>query len=190
MPITDKNYKSFELLVGQAAAGERLVPHDPLEYDDTMKAYKCERSTFSNFYVSGGKEDCLDVGRETFDCTFQNFMVLSNGQYVGTIKGGSHRNLFRNWRVLRHGKTVDFEIGNWSTYNFEKSTGNIFENISSDDGKPVTYCYRLGCKPTVINSNMKHLRWRSIGLTVYWHFKYVKHVILKRPDNMGHPTQK
>lgn len=49
----------------------------------------------------------------------------------------------------------------------------------------MTYCYRWGCRPQIINTDAKHLWWRSIGLTIFWYAKYLWHVILKRPDHMG-----
>jgi hypothetical protein len=85
--------------------------------------------------------------------------------------------------VERHGSAVDFEIGNWHSLNFSTSVGTSLVNLRAEDGKPVTYCYRWGCKPNIIGGNMKHLWWRSIGLTVYWWAKYVWHRVLKRPDN-------
>ena len=59
----------------------------------------------------------------------------------------------------------------------------MLTNVRATDGKPVTYCYRWGCKPLFIDTPAKHLWWRSIGLTVYWWAKYIAHRILRIPDN-------
>lgn len=183
--MPDTNYKSYENERARVFSRVSLIPSNPQDFDDTMKVYKCTDCTFMLFEVVGGKEDCIDVGRESCGNTFIGHKLTSSGQYVFTIKGGSHYNSFHDIAIVKGGKDVDVEIGNWSTFNFDFATNNAFFRISRQDGKPVTYCYRLGCRPTFIESNVKHLWWRSIGLTAYWWAKYVWHVVLKRKDNMG-----
>jgi len=181
--MADKNFKSYEAFKGVLFRGVELRPAVPSDWNDTMKVHRCEGSVFDRFDVLGGREDCLDVGRETNDCLFQDFVVEPTGQYLVTCKGDSNRNVFLNWLVVRHGKDVDFEFGNWHSYNFEPSRDNVIKGCRTVDGSPITYCYRWGCKPSIIDTNAKHLWWRSIGLTVYWWAKYIWHVKLHRPDN-------
>lgn len=181
--MADKNFKSYEAFKGVSFRGVQLNPDVPSDWNDTMKVHRCEGCVFDSFEVRGAKEDCLDIGRETNDCLFHEFVVKPTGQYIVTCKGGSNYNHFRNWTVCRHGKDVDFEFGNWHSYNFDYSKGNVIDGVRSTDGKPITYCYRWGCRPTVVNTHAKHLWWRSIGLTVYWGAKYIWHRILNRPDN-------
>lgn len=183
--MADKNFKSYENFGRCTFRGVALIPPQPLDWDDTMKVFQCRGTSFERFDVTGGREDCVDVGRESNDCMLERFVVQPSGQYVLTCKGGSNGNHFFRWHLVGHGRDVDAEFGNWSTFNFERSTGNIIDLWTTSDGKPVTYCYRWGCRPQVINTNAKHLWWRSIGLTVYWNFKYLWHVILKQPDHMG-----
>jgi len=183
--MSDKNYKSYEYLIRKTVEGVSLEPENPTEYDDIMKVYRCRDCRFLDFVVEGGKEDCVDLGKESYGNEFRRMKLMPNGRYVFTIKGGSHMNYFKEIEIVGHGNDVDIEIGNWSTSNFDHSKGNVFNGIWSRDDSLVTYCYRWGCKPTFINSDVKHLWWRSIGLTFYWWFKYVWHVILKRRDNMG-----
>lgn len=183
--MSDKNYKSYEYLIRKTVEGVSLEPDNPTEYDDIMKVYRCLDCRFTDFVVEGGKEDCVDFGKESSGNDVRRMKLTPNGRYAFTIKGESNGNEFYDIELLSHGKDADIEIGNWSTYNYEKSTGNTFGGIYAKDKEPITYCYRWGCKPTFINSNVKHLWWRSIGLTFYWWFKYVWHVILKRHDNMG-----
>lgn len=181
--MPDKNYHSYELLKEQTIANGVLVPDDPKLYNDTMKVWKCVGTRFVDFYVVGSREDVLDVGRESIANLFQNFRVKPTGQYVLTCKGGSHVNMFTDWVLEGHGTDVDFEFGNWHSLNFEVSYDNVLQNITTTDGSPITYCYRWGCKPTIVNTKARHLWWRSIGLTVYWWGKYIAHRILHIPDN-------
>jgi hypothetical protein len=169
------------MLNGALIANGVLVP-DLDTYSDTMKIWKCTGCVFKDFFVVGSKEDCLDVGQQTIATLFDRFRVSSRGRYVVTLKGGSHYNTFSDWAVERHGSVVDFEIGNWHSLNFSTSVGTSLVNLRAEDGKPVTYCYRWGCKPNIIGGHTKHLWWRSIGLTVYWWAKYVWHRVLNRPD--------
>lgn len=180
--MPDKNYHSYEQLNGALIANGVLVP-DLDTYSDTMKIWKCTGCVFKDFFVVGSKEDCLDVGQQTVATLFDRFRVQARGRYLVTLKGGSHYNTFSDWVVERHGSAVDFEIGNWHSLNFSTSVGTSLVNLRAEDGKPVTYCYRWGCKPNIIGGHTKHLWWRSIGLTVYWWAKYVWHRVLNRPDN-------
>lgn len=182
----DTNYLSHQELDGQCVWVGTLRSANPRMYDDTMKVWKCNHCTFHTGHILGGREDCIDIGRESSFNVFRGLLLYSNGQYCCTIKGGSHYNIFENVEVVVHGNDVDFEFGNWHSYNFEPSRGNALVNVRATDGRPVTYCYRLfGCRPQIINSHVKHLWWRSLGLTLYWWAKYISHVILKRKDNMG-----
>jgi hypothetical protein len=151
-------------------------------WDDTCKFHKRVDSEFSNFTIlTGGVEDAVDIGTGCVGNVFSNFTV-SGGRYVLTLKSGSCDNRLVNWYVTKHGDKVDVELGNWSTTNPVRDRNNVFVNWESEDGEPITYAYRLGSKPIWINTNTKHLWWRSIGITVYWCFKYVKHRILKIKD--------
>ena len=185
--MTDKNFKSYENEFAQLYGDVSLIPPHPLNWDDVMKVFRCTWCRWEGVEVVGGKEDCIDLGRESSDNTLEDLTLTPNGKYVFTIKGGSNNNHFNGVYIMSKPSVVDIEVGNWSTHNYEKSTGNRFNVAGHSDGSPVTYCYRLGCKVKFDStSKVKHLWWRSIGLTFYWWFKYVWHVILKRHDNMGH----
>jgi hypothetical protein len=181
--MADKNYKSYELLGGIAVRDVVLRPENPADWNDTMKVWKCWGTYFERFEVLGSTEDCVDVGQASSFCTFDKFVVEPTGKYGFTIKGGSDHNNFFNITFRGHGRDVDIEIGNWHSFNFDRSKHNFFNRVKAVDGRPVTYCYRLGCKPTFFASDVKHLWWRSIGLTVYWWAKYIWHRVLGRPDN-------
>ena len=179
--MPDKNFVSFENLVGAKVVGQTLVPDQP-DYADTMKVFRCRRSVFDRFTVTGSTEDVIDVGRESCGNTFSYFRVVPLGKYCVTCKGGSHENRFVKWHLLRHGTSVDFEFGNWHSLNFDTSRDNVLESITAEDGQPITYCYRWGCRPRIVNTFARHLWWRSVGITVYWWAKYVAHRILRIPD--------
>jgi hypothetical protein len=181
--MPDKNFKSYETFKDTTFRNVELRPANPAEWNDTMKVRRCNGCTFDRFDVLGSREDCVDVGQATNDCLFDEFVVEPTGQYVVTCKGGSNDNVFRLWLLRGHGKDVDFEFGNWHTYNFERSTGNVIEACRTTTGRPITYCYRFGCKPIIIDTHARHLWWRSIGVTVYWWAKFIWHRVLNRPDN-------
>lgn len=181
--MPDKNFKSYESFRNTRFTGVELRPADPKAWNDTMKVWRCNECTFDRFGILGAKEDCIDVGQQTSNCNFIDTLVEPTGQYVVTCKGGSNNNVFYGLILRGHGRDVDFEFGNWHSYNFERSAGNVIDGCRTTDGSPITYCYRWGCRPTVVDTKAKHLWWRSIGLTVYWWAKYIWHVILKRPDN-------
>lgn len=183
--MPDKNFLSFEDQRGQIFArtpDTTVVPPSP-DYNDTVKVFRCNECTFDTFHVVGGTEDVLDVGRESSGNYFRDWVVQPRGQYVATIKGGSHDNVFYRWTIHGHGTDVDFEFGNWHSLNFERSTGNSIWLCATGDGSPVTYAYRWGCKPRIIDTHARHIWWRSIGLTVYWWAKYFAHRVLRLPDN-------
>lgn len=183
--MADTNFLSYQELDGRHVAVGELGPTFPRMFDDTMKVWRCNYCTFHDGEISGGREDCIDVGQQSSHNIFEKLWLFSGGQYCCTIKGGSSFNIFRDVLVVVHGRDVDFEFGNWHSYNFERSMDNGLVRVMAADGRPVTYCYRLGCRPYIVDSYVKHLWWRSIGLTVYWWYKYAKHVLLKRKDNMG-----
>lgn len=183
----DKNFHSFDSLEQKGASDLILDPiaagWERGSWEDTCKFYKRHNLIFMKItVVGGGKEDCFDVSPECTNNVFGDFSANTDGQYVLTLKGGSHKNTFLRWHIKRGGKTVDIEIGNWSSSNFETSKNNLFHSWTKDNDKPITYCYRLGCKPEFKNMNVKHLWWRSIGITVYWWGKYFIHRILKVSD--------
>ncbi len=181
--MPDKNFKSYESFRGIRFANVELRPADPSAWNDTMKVWQCNQCTFDRFDVLGSREDCLDVGQASSENLFNEFVVEPTGQYVVTCKGGSNFNRFLNWTLRAHGRDVDFEFGNWHSLNFQRSEGNSIEGCRAADGRPITYCYRWGCRPIIVDTKTKHLWWRSIGLTVYWWWKYFFHRIFNRPDN-------
>lgn len=184
----DRNYRSYDSDVQLDAADVTLWPtQEPGwlrgSWQDTLKFYKRNGRNFARFtVVDGGAEDAVDVSPLCCGNTFSRFDVDGGDAYVLTLKGGSCRNIFDSWFIRRPGGTVDIEIGNWSSTNFERSVGNRFLYWRRSDDLPVTYCYRLGCKPEFVGMKVRHLWWRSLGLTVYWWSKYVWHVLLRRPD--------
>lgn len=169
----DKNFISYNDQVFETTTDVQAIPPDPSAWSDTVKVQKCVGSTYKRFFIYGATEDCLDVGMKTSSCLFADFKVKPTGRYVVTCKGGSNDNLFFQWELQAHGKAVDFEFGNWHSYDFSKSEGNRIAECYASDGKPITYCYRWGCKPIIISTKVKHLWWRSIGITIWWWLNYI-----------------
>lgn len=185
----DRNFYSFDSDDQRDASWEIFDPQPPLweigSWQDTVKFYKRNTRLFNDLtIVRGGTEDAVDMTGSS-DNTLKRFHIKQAGdQYVLTLKGGSYNNRFIDWVIGIPPKTVDIEIGNWSSSSQEPSPNNVFEGWERIDGKPITYCYRLfGCKPTFRTMKVKHKWWRSIGLTVYWWSKYLWHIVLRRPDD-------
>jgi len=185
----DRNFFSFDSVEQLDASNMNFTPGPPSFYlgtwQDTVKFYKRVNRLFTDFNISrGGTEDAVDMTGSS-DNTLKRFTIQQAGdQYVLTLKGGSYNNRFIDWNIGVPPETVDIEIGNWSSSSQEPSPGNFFQNWQHQDGQPITYCYRFfGCKPTFRDIKVKHLWWRSIGLTVYWWAKYLWHVVLRQPDN-------
>jgi len=181
----DRNYKSF----GGPKVDLSNIKLDPLNdgwekgsWQDTCKFHQRKGLLFSNFeIVDAGTEDGVDIGTNCVDNFFNNFIVAGGAQVL-TLKSGSSNNTLVNWMITKHGKTIDVELGNWSTTNPVRDNNNKFISWKTFDGKPVTYAYRLGSKPIWYDTNTKHLWWRSIGITIYWGAKYFWHRILGVKD--------
>ena len=189
--MSDKNYMSWDgggddppqldVIVDPIAAGWAKG-----SWQDSAKFHKRQGMIFKRIIVvDGGTEDAVDANNGCNDNAFIDFTVSAGDVRVLTLKGGSSRNYFSHWVVIRHGPVVDIEIGDWSSFNLSRSRDNHFHNWQADDNGPITYAYRVGCAPIFTSTYTKHLWWRSIGLTFYWWFKYVKHVIFKMHDSMG-----
>ena len=187
----DKNYRSWDNAEDQSDDPPRRdVVLDPASegwaagsWQDTAKFYRQVDRLFENIeIVTGGTEDAMDVSTSCTDNDFWCFTVAAGDLYILTLKGGCHGNTFAEFTVTRSAPVVDIEIGNWSSSDFTRSTGNEFIQWKHVDDKPITYCYRWGCKPKFFDTKTKHLWWRSIGLSFYWWGKFIWHRKLNRPD--------
>jgi len=186
--MADKNFYSFEEIRDGVIGPMTLIPTHPLDYADTAKFWKCDNSIFHDFMVVGGREDVADIGQNTNECIFRNWLAKSNGKYVFTIKGDSDHNTFENIEISRGGGVVDVDINNWHSFDFGSSRHLTFINVWRHDGKPVTFRYRFFAgKPVFKNTKYKILWFQSLGLTIFWWAKYFWHVVLKRPDNAVSP---
>lgn len=189
--MSDINYKSYDG-PQENVSDVRL---DPVEYgwtlgswDDTLKFNRRTSCIFEDFtVVYGGREDAVDISCRNVDNRFRYFTVSSDGKYVLTLKGKSRFNEFYAWTIIRPGRWVDVQIGNWHDDDANwgitgsYSDANTFINWQRADGKPIRYAYRWGCRPTWEGSNVKHLWWMSVGLSLYWLGKYLWTQCKSRP---------
>lgn len=181
----DRNYRSF---TGQFENISN-VTLDPLaagwekgSWQDTCKFWQCDTNLYQDFYIhDAGTEDAVDVGTNCVDNRFKRFTV-NGGKQVLTLKSESNKNAFNDWTIERPGSIVDIEIGNWGSQNTGPSVGNEFNRWHRRDGKPITYAYRWGCRPKFVGMDVKHLWWRSLGITLYVMGKYVWHKWFNQPD--------
>lgn len=182
----DKNFKSYENRINETIRVGTLNPAingwEPGSWQDTMKTFQCHGCDFTDADIRAGTEDALDVGTRCYGNKFRNFMVVG-GKYVITLKSDSDGNIFENWTILKHGKSCDIQLGNWSSTSTESNENNVFRGWKTTDGSPITYSYRFGGgKPIFYDMKVKHLWWLSVGITAYWWAKYFWHKVLKRPD--------
>ena len=179
MGAVDYNFKSFANLIAEDQSKDDWTVLNPIaehiiDWTDTLKFSKVRHCRFNKFHVVlGGEEDAVDINNKSIGNVFEDFKVNGDGRYCLTLKGGSSGNVFKNWLIEEHANAVDIEIGNWSDQSTEDNKDNVFYNVQSYDGKPVTYCYRWGSKPVFHVSNVKHLWWRSAAITLYWWGKYL-----------------
>lgn len=182
----DRNYRSF---TGQYESLEN-VALDPLgagwakgSWQDTCKFWQCKGCFYESFYIhDAGTEDAVDIGTNCNKNVFTGFTV-NGGKQVLTLKSESSDNMLTDWLIERPGRIVDIEIGNWGSQNTGPSERNHFDGWMRRDGKPISYAYRWGCRPTFVDMHVKHLWWRSVGITLFVMGKYVWHKWLKQPDD-------
>jgi len=190
----DRNYRSWDNAEDLSDDPPRtnvvLDPRSDPDYpdgsfSDVAKFHKQSGRTFQLITIleHGSLEDAMDVSNQCNANLWQWLTLSAGALYVLTLKGGSSYNRFVDVVITKPGGWVDIEIGNWHSYNFNPSTGNTFVRWTRTDSKPVTYCYRWGCKPKFIDTDTKHLWWRSIGLSFYWWGKFIWHRVLKVSDN-------
>lgn len=176
--MADLNYKSYEHLEEDDVAVGVLNPYTDgwTKWADTMKTFKCNWCVFFDGIITGGREDCIDVGTHTNDCSFDGIEVSAeNSRYIITLKSHSERNTFQNFYVLSHAKRCDIQHGNWSDSDNGSNANNVYDSWTSAERKPITYSYRFfsNSKPIFYNMETKHLWWLSAGITVYFWGKWL-----------------
>lgn len=183
--MSDRNYRSYNGPHHNHASETvgLLDPQPPLwtegSWSDTLKFSDVYSSSFRNAVIKrGGKEDAVDINNKTNWCEFIDFRLSADGRYALTLKGGSSNNFFANWTITKPAKFVDIAVGEWSDQSMERCENNVFENLYRSDGTPVSYAYRWGCRPIFFASNVRHLWWLSIGITIHclakWLWKKIK----------------
>jgi len=170
--MPDKNFLSFS---GHFGYVRDLVvdPDTTLPWADALKFSNVHDSTFDNIRVlHAGSEDGVDMNNFTCRNVLKQFTVPCGRQAL-TLKGGSCDNVLVDWLIVGRGKYVELEFGNWSDQSHGLSTGNVIRRVRCDDGKPVRYAGRFGCLPKFEESQVKHVWWMSVGITVYYWTKYI-----------------
>lgn len=138
MSRPDNNYVSFAHMrpMGLREAGN-VVP--PTDTHDTIKITDCDNGEFHAERVVGGIEDCADLNNRCRKIIVGTHETIwePRGKYVFTCKGGCEDIEFRG--IIRgRGKEVDIDLGNLSEQSSER-TRNIFLNVRSEDGSPITW---------------------------------------------------
>lgn len=129
----------FEMVLLDASNGE---------YADALKVSKRKNVIVEINKIVGGYEDCIDINNFSDNIAIKVDELHASGKYVATIKGSSS-NIELSGHIVKHGKEVDIDIGNWSDQSNEP-TKNVKLNLSSDDG-PVTVRVLAGDIPYFMN---------------------------------------
>lgn len=96
----------------------------------------------------GGRDACVDVNNKCRALRIVVDELWPTGQFAATIKGGS-KAVSLTGRLMRHAKTYDVIIGDWSDQSHD-STAGVSLAITPDDGRPVTVCVLAGEKPVEV----------------------------------------
>jgi len=202
MPTPDRNYYSYDTPEQRSDSNRVFDPLmdawgiNPLtrefkiNWNDTLKFHRRVGQTYEDIVVMrAGTEDGVDINQDCCDNVFRRFQVACGKQGL-TFKGGNRNNLLDDWTFLtsgtvtqesegrtyttdlHEGKFVEAEFGNWSSHSMSRCTGNVCRGWKRDDGKPVRYAGRFGCIPKFEESNVKHVLWLSVALTLYYWGKY------------------
>lgn len=166
-------YRAFPEERDQTYQGLDLSPGNFWEYTDICKLSNTRRNRYFDFYIVGGREDCIDLNRNSIGNLFERGTLKPNGKFGITCKGHSNNNVFKDITFASHGTEVDIDIGNDSESTMRWTSGTVLENIQSSDGKPVTLRVGWGEMPKIINSNIEYQRWWSLGLKFYVVMRWV-----------------
>jgi len=173
----DVNWKSFADVKNIKLEKETVSPPNPENYDDILKFSNVQNANVYDCDINpkgGNKEDGVDINRFCKNIRMVKTSIRSGEKYAVTIKGGSEDILLQNVIILGRGKEgVDIDIGNYSDSTMKKSQNIMLANVNRADGKPVTLRVGHAKNIFITDSNIKKLRFQSIGLKLYVYFKYL-----------------
>lgn len=135
------SYQSFRLKV---ALGDILTP---AEYNEGFKSSRIRDAEIHLGRVLGGAEDVFDL-TDNHEVLLKVGEAVPRGQYVGTIKGASSHVVISVEKQIGHGKTTDYDLGNWYDYNRGKTT-EIALVVAVEDGSPARSRVLNASKPAV-----------------------------------------
>ncbi len=165
--MADKNYESYAGQNGVVVEG-RKIDGGP-GYNDMLKFSDCTNFRVTECYIVGGSEDCVDMNRGKGGL-IENTMFEPRGSFALTAKGGFSNLHLRNVMVRGRGKETTIDLGNWSDQAPWKMTKNIvLENLTSEDGSPVSVRVLWAQKPKVIGGNV---RVEDARLKAFFYFVY------------------
>jgi hypothetical protein len=169
----DVMYRAFPEERNQTYHDLNLNPENPLHYTDICKLSNTRGNSYFDFYIVGGREDCIDLNRNSMNNRFIRGVLRPRGNFGITCKGHSSGNLFEGIVFAAHGTEMDIDIANDSESTMRWTSDTILKDIISADGKPVTLRVGWGSKPKIIGGNVKYLFWQSLGLKAYVVMRWV-----------------
>lgn len=165
-----------------------LIPANPKAWDSILKCSGRRNTHLTSIRAAQGKENVWDCNNETAYCSFFGDwgVVGTEGQQIGTVKGGSHDLVFGG-KVRSRGTDCDFEIGAWSDQSMAPSHTLDYSSLEHITGRPLTFVFGrvhqpwkalLGKAPDdiLLPPNAQVDIWGSITEIVGWWAKrlYVK----------------
>lgn len=137
--------------LGDYVVGDLVPPTD--DFTDTLKISHCKNGTVRAGRVVGGLEDCLDVNNHCEDLVIEAAVWEPRGDYLATIKGGSHRITLRGL-VRGHGRVVDIDLGNISDQSDDAST-ELTLDLRHEAGEPITVRVLNALEPRLLNAGQQ-----------------------------------
>lgn len=147
-------------------------PTAPASYDAILKlSDSLSNVTLSKVQVVQGYEDSLNLNNHVNGVVVSGDFSITGapGLRVITVKGGC-TNVTISGVIHQHGSSEDVKVDDWSDQTYNGSTG-ITLNLIASDGKPVVVVARYGCGLS-LQGGCKRNVIGSIGLTLYWWFKW------------------
>lgn len=175
----DTNLRSFYGLMNETFNIEEDLVADPKIHSDALKVSACRNLAVAvHGTIYGGKEDCVDINNKCEGAHVYANLMVPQGRYVATIKGGSN-GVWLSGQIRGHGKEVDIDIGNVSDQS-DNLTRKVYLDLTHEDGpdEPITVRCIGGPRPILANEGLQkyELVFKVPGFWQSWLLKAWKQV--------------
>jgi hypothetical protein len=161
---------------------------NPIPFDDLLK-YSNSGYCYATRCTIGGehpsREDAIDINNGCSGIFIDGCFIYAGLKYAITIKGASNCIVVSNTVIVRPGKHVDIDIGNWSDQYFGRTCGVKLLNVVRADGEPVRVRVGRAEKPEIVGGNCRVMPLQSLGLKAYWHLKHAYVTKIKKRKELS-----